>query len=225
MGCKMIIYKVQNKVNGKIYIGQTKFTLEERILYHLKVGDSPAFHNSIKKYGIENFEISIIDSAKTKEELNDKEKYWIKFYDSNNRIKGYNLTDGGDGFSGYEFSGENNPMYGKHHSEETKENIRKSRLGKRLPDEVKEKIRRSMTGKKFPEHSNMMKGENNPAKRLEVRDKITKAKTGKSNTKIVGENNPTKRPEVRKKISESLKGKPSGTKGRHWKWRQKLKGL
>lgn len=52
-----------------------------------------------KKYGIENFNIEIIDIATTKEELNTKEIYWIKEYNATNREIGYNLTIGGDGLS------------------------------------------------------------------------------------------------------------------------------
>lgn len=53
------------------------------------------FHNAINKYGAENFLFKKIDEAKTQEELDNKERYWIKYYNSNNKDKGYNLDSGG----------------------------------------------------------------------------------------------------------------------------------
>lgn len=53
------------------------------------------FHNALNKYGYENFKFEEIDCANTQEELDEKERYWIKYYDSNNKNKGYNLDSGG----------------------------------------------------------------------------------------------------------------------------------
>ena len=69
----MIIYKVTNKVNGKIYIGQTVRTLEQRKWQHLdaaKNGCKTHFYNAIRKYGEDNFVFEIIDEASSLEELN-----------------------------------------------------------------------------------------------------------------------------------------------------------
>ena len=52
-------------------------------------------YRAIKKYGIENFDFEVIEEC-SKEQLNDKEIYWISYYDSCNLDKGYNLTKGGD---------------------------------------------------------------------------------------------------------------------------------
>jgi len=49
----------------------------------------------MRKYGIDNFSFEVIEECSL-EELNDKEKYWIKYYDSHNSSNGYNLTDGGN---------------------------------------------------------------------------------------------------------------------------------
>lgn len=96
----LIIYKVTNKLNGKIYIGQTINTLEFRKDQHFRdtrcmKKKTTYFHNAIKKYGAENFVFEEIDSANNLEELNQKERYWIKFYSSNNKEFGYNLDSGG----------------------------------------------------------------------------------------------------------------------------------
>lgn len=94
------IYKITNKINGKIYIGKTVKTIEERFKRHAydshRNDRNNYFYNAIKKYGIENFiieEIENVDNSK----LNEKEKYWIKFYKSNFSRIGYNSTIGGDG--------------------------------------------------------------------------------------------------------------------------------
>ena len=89
----MIIYKITNKLNNKIYIGQTIRSLEERFLEHKRCKKDFYLHNSIRKYGEENFTAEIIDYADSRDELNEKEAYWIKFYQSD--IEGYNMKPGG----------------------------------------------------------------------------------------------------------------------------------
>lgn len=93
----MIIYKVTNKVNGKIYIGQTVRTLEQRKWQHLdaaKHGCKTHFYNAIRKYGEDNFVFEVIDEASSIQELNALERYYIAKF---NCIKeGYNMVDGGN---------------------------------------------------------------------------------------------------------------------------------
>ena len=98
----MIIYKVTNKINNKIYIGKTIRGFEKRQKEHEKSiqkgnnGIHMPFHCALKKYGIENFVWEIIDTALTHQELCEKEKEWIKRLDSQNINKGYNITEGGE---------------------------------------------------------------------------------------------------------------------------------
>ena len=97
---QLIIYKATNLINSKIYIGQTINTLEYRKNQHFREAKSKRrntvyFHNALNKYGYDNFKFEEIDNASTQEELDDKERYWIKYYDSNNKCKGYNLDSGG----------------------------------------------------------------------------------------------------------------------------------
>lgn len=93
----MIVYKAVNKINGKIYIGQTSHTLEVRKAQHFKKarsGINTHFYNAIRKYGEDAFEFSIVCEAKSKQDLNLLETYYIQKYNS---IKdGYNMVDGGD---------------------------------------------------------------------------------------------------------------------------------
>lgn len=103
-----IIYKVTNKANGKVYIGQTVLSLKIRWALHISARSGCRYlSRAIKKYGASAFSIEQIDAAETIEELNAKEIFWIARYDSANPKKGYNLMSGG-GSNG-------------HHSQETKE--------------------------------------------------------------------------------------------------------
>ena len=97
------IYKVTNKINGKVYIGQS-VDIGRRWRQHMTAEDDIYFHKAIQKYGVENFEWEVIEKCK-KSELDERESYWIEYYDSFN--KGYNCTKGG-GFTG---SGEDNPNW------------------------------------------------------------------------------------------------------------------
>ena len=94
------IYKIYNDINDKIYIGQTKKTVEYRFKEHLRqaqyekenIRPHTYFHNAINKYGQEHFFVSTLEKCKDSL-LNEKEIYWIQYYDSYNN--GYNSTLGG----------------------------------------------------------------------------------------------------------------------------------
>ena len=91
----MWIYKITNIQNNKVYIGQTIRPIEQRFKRHMNdalnnILDTH-FARAIRKYGKENFIIEQIDIAQTQEELNQKEQYWIQYYNSVN--EGYNETD------------------------------------------------------------------------------------------------------------------------------------
>ena len=96
----MLIYKIQNKINGKIYIGQTINSIEKRFGSHIKAANNKKnnsiIYKAIRKYGVQSFEVSVIDEAKDKETLNEKEKYWIRKLNSLSP-HGYNISIGGTG--------------------------------------------------------------------------------------------------------------------------------
>ena len=101
-----LVYKITNKINNKIYIGQTTETIEKRFKRHCgyQLDDNTYIHRAIKKYGKDNFYIEQIDEANNQQELNEKELYWIKFYQSDK--EGYNLKNtlgkcGGDTLSNH----------------------------------------------------------------------------------------------------------------------------
>lgn len=101
-----IIYKHTNKITNKSYIGQTKYTIEQRFKQHLsdakqchKRNLTRPFHLALLKYKITDWESIILESNLNKEDASLKEKYWIEKYDSYNN--GYNATLGGDYLEGY----------------------------------------------------------------------------------------------------------------------------
>ena len=117
-----IIYKTTNLVNGKIYIGQDRYNNPKYL------GSGTALCNAIKKYRRKNFKKEILEQC-TLEELNEREVYWITFYDSMNPEVGYNLTSGGKQRCFF--------------SEESKKKISDGNKGKIRTEEFKNKQRQN----------------------------------------------------------------------------------
>ena len=95
------IYKIINLINGKEYIGKTSLTIEERFKQHIKNSKRKSFekrplYDAMNKYGIENFIVEEVEQCDN-DLLNEKEEYWIDYY--NTFHNGYNATKGGDGSS------------------------------------------------------------------------------------------------------------------------------
>ena len=94
----MVVYLVRNTVNGKIYVGKTVGSLSGRWSDHCcGCGGAPLLLRAIKKYGAAVFTVEELCRVKTLEELSAAEISHIAFHRSNNRLKGYNLTPGGEG--------------------------------------------------------------------------------------------------------------------------------
>ncbi len=100
---KMVIYKIERLSDGKIYIGITTKTLARRIKNHINAGHLKKYvsyiDNAIQLYGIEAFEVSIVEECGSEEELCAREIYWIKTLNCKTP-NGFNLTDGGKGVYG-----------------------------------------------------------------------------------------------------------------------------
>lgn len=128
-----LIYQATNKINGKSYVGQTKFTIEERQLTHIANSKKSKsyFHKAVRKYGFENFKWETLYTCEDKY-LDFMEEFFIRAF--NTFESGYNLTTGGEG--GYirsektkkliseaakKRTGKKNPFYGKNHSKKTKQ--------------------------------------------------------------------------------------------------------
>ena len=91
------IYKITNKLNNKVYIGQTIQKPIERFYQHCakkcdKYILNMVIHKAIFKYGKDNFTFEVIEEV-PKQQLNEREEYWIKYY--NSYTDGYNSTKGG----------------------------------------------------------------------------------------------------------------------------------
>ena len=150
----MIIYKVTNKINGKVYIGQTIRTLNERKrdhLYYAQFDEGIQFHYAIRKYGASSFKWEVVCEAKDKETLNELERYYIQKYDSINT--GYNMVDGGG----------NNVMFIPEIKEKHRLKMQSEETRKKISDTMKKKYKE---GKLFTEEhkrnlSLAMKGNNN----------------------------------------------------------------
>ncbi len=87
----MIIYKTTNLKNGKVYIGQDSKNNPNYF------GSGLNLERAIKKHGIENFKKEIIETCENKETLNEREIFWINFYNSTDPKTGYNISKGGQG--------------------------------------------------------------------------------------------------------------------------------
>lgn len=147
-----IIYKSENKINGKVYIGKTTYGLERRRKRHESnsLNDKLNYHflRALRKHGIDNFKWETIDTAQTEQELNLLEQLYIEEYRQNGQI--YNLTDGGEGMSGYRHSEESKYKMsestkghagwnkGKKHTEEAKINM--SKASRNMSTENRKKI-------------------------------------------------------------------------------------
>ena len=95
------IYKITNKINNRFYIGKTIGTIEKRWQEHLydmeHNRDNSILHNAMRKYGVDNFSIEVIESNIPEQQLDSKEKEYIEHLKSHKKYGNYNITDGGNG--------------------------------------------------------------------------------------------------------------------------------
>ena len=102
----MKIYGVTNKVNGKVYIGQTAQSLSKRRRGHEKIANDfsrrkvTSFIWALREYGTASFSWEVLCGCDSPEELNANERMYVEFFNSNNPDLGYDSTDGASGGSG-----------------------------------------------------------------------------------------------------------------------------
>ena len=178
-----IIYKWTNKTTGESYIGQT--TREsERMYSHITAKDNTKFHTALRELGVDNFYYDVIEKDVPEDKLNERERYWISYYDSYKN--GYNETAGGDCLWRDEKKKKKitaaickaepwKKNVGKKHTKEHNDNISKGLIGKKVgmkhSEETKHKISIASAGDK-----NGMYGKHHSQ---ETKDKIAAAHTGK----------------------------------------------
>lgn len=214
-------YKVYKHIapNGKVYIGQTCQTTNKRFRYdgtgYIR---SPYFYAAIQKYGWDNIEHEIIAECLNKDEANWLEKYLIKFYNSDVKEKGYNITEGGEG------------SVGCVRLESFKKHLSEINKGKVLSYEHRKKISEGNKGKKLSVEHRMLLSEINKGKKLspEHIEKLRQINKARVRTKEEIEKSASKRrgiplsEETKRKLSESHKGKPSWNKGKHLSDKHKI---
>lgn len=101
---RFVVYEIKNNLNGKVYIGQYSGSNFEDYF-----GSGKLIKAAIQKYGLKNFTKSVLEECESKEELNDREIYWIS--EKNSKEEGYNLTGGGTGGDTSNFIDYSNPEY------------------------------------------------------------------------------------------------------------------
>lgn len=190
------VYLLKNTVNGKVYVGQTWQTLNERWKNGAGYKNCVLLQRALDKYGPDNFLYEVVGLASSQENADYLEVYFIEFYHSLDRKYGYNLKTGGSN--------------GKP-SEETRQKLSTANLGKTLSSDHRQKISDAHKGKTFsPEHiKNMSLGNKKlgirPPSALgrkhsqEVKGKISEAMSNR----IVS-------PETKDKLSKIMKGRDLG---------------
>lgn len=141
--------------NGKLYIGITEKTAEERLTSHLKdmrAGSKFAIHNALRKYG-RNVKLMILTQGVSFDEAKDLEIWWISWLGTM-RPGGYNLTKGGDGSVGRKLSQEHKETLlrtsrGYKRSDENKQKLSEIAKGRKLSKETKRKISLAGIGNKY----------------------------------------------------------------------------
>jgi group I intron endonuclease len=181
------IYVVTNKTNGKQYVGQTCKGFEKRWIKHLdcaRRGLGHKFPNALRKYGKDGFTHEIVATAETVEWSNYLERMWILLLDSVR--KGYNTTEGGEGFRGdlnpnrlNPRRGKDNPNFGKVLPPETRERISKSLMG-RFPGEKNPFFGKSHTPEMVQFFSESQKGKKTHPPSDETREKIRQSMLGRT---------------------------------------------
>lgn len=108
------IYKITNNINGKVYIGQS-ININKRWKEHKRRSQIPNkqyekyLYRAFRKYGLDNFTFEVLEEC-PRNQLNDRENYYILLYKSNDDYYGYNETSGYDQ-SQYGNSGEAHPKH------------------------------------------------------------------------------------------------------------------
>ena len=94
---KGFIYIIRNTINNKVYIGQTRTSVNQRWSEHLRHAryGNQVINRAMRKYGIDKFYIETLEICEVSE-LDKREIYYIDLYDSTDKSKGYNVSIGGN---------------------------------------------------------------------------------------------------------------------------------
>lgn len=176
----MLIYKITNNVNGKIYIGKTTVDLHRRKINHkcsMNTGSQMAIHRAMRKYGFEKFSWEILFECENVEDLDQAEVDFIFLYDTRNTVVGYNVAIGGGGVG----VGELHPWFGCHHTDEVKKILSDKKLGCKNPRWGKPG---TCLGRRLTKEQKMAVGVLSSQRRasLKTRLKMSQQRTGEKNS-------------------------------------------
>jgi len=135
------LYRITNVLNDKVYIGQSNKENErwrQHKYFARQLKSIQYIHRAMAKYGVENFIYEVIATCNTQENADLTEELLIQRYDSQNQEKGYNVAKGGNHAWNSGLPPEQQPMYGKHHTEESKKKSSVSNTGVEHPKHTKE---------------------------------------------------------------------------------------
>jgi group I intron endonuclease len=145
MNAPVAIYKIQNAVNGRMYIGQS-VNPEQRAKRHFwKNNKCVKLGNAIQFYGRAVFSFSVLLWCKNKAEADEVEALLIELADT--RAAGYNITPGGGGTG----SGSDNPFFGRQHTDELKARLSAERRGVPMAELTRKKIAAANRNRKMSE--------------------------------------------------------------------------
>ena len=144
-----VIYKIINKINGKIYVGKTTTSIKQRMASHKRA--DTVIGKAIRKHGWENFSVEVLEECDTNEQINEREKFWIVTLNCKTP-NGYNRSDGGDGATGCSCSDETRAKLsaaskGRKKTPEHCSKIAAAERGKKQTPEAKAKIAVAHVGK------------------------------------------------------------------------------
>lgn len=134
MATPVAIYKIVNALNGRMYIGQSINPARRMQRHFWRQNGCIKLRHAIEKYGRQHFYSSIIYWCEDKKDANEVEELLIALCDTRNN--GYNITPGGNGTGG----GEDNPFFGKRHSDELKARWSAHKRGSVMPESARKKI-------------------------------------------------------------------------------------
>lgn len=168
--------------NKKVYIGITKFKPEYRWNNGQGYKRQKYIYNAILKYGWDNIKHIILEENLGELEAKEKEKYYIHLFNSNDKIFGYNLTSGGDGTSDVIFTKKRIQKIIASNkkriiTDETKEKIRKARIGTKVSQETRKKMSENRKGKNNPFYGKHLNDE--------AKKKMSIANSGFNNKKSI----------------------------------------
>ena len=181
------IYKIINKINNKIYIGQST-NIYKRFNSHkceIKKGINHPLYNPVRKYNIDNFEFIVLEEVTNVLLLDQREQYWMDHYKSYDKNFGYNLYSvAGKSCVGYKHTIKTKKRMskarkGKKLSPETRKNMSISRKGRKVSNKTRLKISKAHKGKKHSEKTKakMSLASKNKPKSEEHKRNISLAKT------------------------------------------------